>query len=193
MIENIINAFKSYISKNDVLAGTYQTKDTDQEKEIIELLTQSGLIHLGHGSKQYKERNISQSGFYTQPNGSQNNPDVLIWDKGKTLEISCKSTKGRVCFNSARPNEEVLYVIDNNKHRCIKTGKEILTENVNGDVITTCNKYQEKLKEICVEANQELKEMNASIMVYERKAYYATIKFTNTNFDNIKQHIINKL
>jgi hypothetical protein len=189
MIEKILNVFETYVSRNDKLSGTYQTKDTDQEKEICDLLLRSGVPYLGHGSQEYKKSNPMTDGFYTQPHGTQNNPDIVIHHQGKSLGISCKSAKDTICFNSTRPNPDVVYVIDNGNHRCVQTGSEIVSEAE--DLIF--KEYENELKELCGKIKDRLKEVKSKIVVYERKAYYANTKLKTTNLNTIQNHLKNKL
>lgn len=173
---------KEYVNTNKENFGTYQTKNTSQELEVIELLEKHGFVNKGKLKK--------DDGFYVQPFGSQRNPDILVIESGHVFNLMCKSAKTKICYNSTKPIQDAIYIINNKGFRCIKIGKELMTleEHVVFD------EYEKKLNELSREYELKRKtcEQDSGITIFGRKAYYAKCVYKETDFELINKYLERK-
>lgn len=115
--------------------------------------------------------------FYYQPNGIQKFPDFYLIDYDLNLE--CKSSHNtKPMWNCSYPKLESLYVISSKKlnKTIVMFGKEIVTQ----DVIDIYEEYQQKHKELVMNLNEKL--LNLDNNKYKMKIFARNMFTQNIGF-----------
>ena len=102
---------------------------------------------------------MEDSTYISQPCGTHDSPDFIIKDSGKLYFVECKSVKkgGTPVYNSGLPKDKYIYVFSSKKYdqTTVYLGRDV----VEPGVLKTLKEMEKKIKDLCHQATQELREV----------------------------------
>ena len=120
--------------------------------------------------------------FIVEPYGSQNYPDLMVFNENKIIMVESKFTSGKAgmpMWNSNLPKKDSFYVYGSGKLNTLTyfVGNSLLQENTRNALIDIENKIKKITDDSMLEFNHKFDQYNpAGFNIYPRLAFHQTAK-----------------